>query len=98
MKDKIIKILNNHAIDICIEGFGNNSEEEISVIADEIIALFEDEREYPMIDYEAIATKHKSLADDGWVFSDMSENDCDCQHCQPELWILDTDRDIWIKK
>ena len=29
---------------------------------------------------------------------DMIEEDCDCRHCQPELWILDTDRNVWIQK
>ena len=28
----------------------------------------------------------------------MIEEDCDCRHCQPDKWVLDTDRDIWIKK
>ena len=26
------------------------------------------------------------------------EEDCDCRYCKPELWFLDTDRDVWIKK
>ena len=33
------------------------------------------------------------------VLEDIEEHkDCDCRDCKPELWILDTDRDIWIKK
>lgn len=43
MKEKIIEILENHALDICIEGFGDNSEEELSQIADEILELFKPE-------------------------------------------------------
>ena len=25
-------------------------------------------------------------------------SDCDCRHCKPDRWMLDTDRDVWIRK
>jgi len=30
--------------------------------------------------------------------SDITATDCSCRHCQPDRWMLDTDRDIWIRK
>jgi len=41
MKDKIIEILENNSIDICIEGFGDDSQPVLEMIADEIMELLQ---------------------------------------------------------
>ena len=87
MKAKIIEIAQKH--------FGSRMFDDIILagFADEIIALFDGEpcmlcnlRAGNFTEHPFEEKKH------------LTAEDCDCRHCQPELWILDTDRDIWIKK
>ena len=95
-KAKIMRVAQQH--------FGERMFDDIILIgfADEILALHDKEMErlanqlgVSTVPADYFEKSSKELVD---FAKSASEQDCDCRHCQSELWILDTDRDIWIKK